>query len=109
MRTSYQPDTILTEMNNLITYSCNNQNVSTERFSTFHKALLKKHFEASEVSIDLEQNTLHLKILVENNKYVNVNFEYQSLEALLKSCLEKDDNSLGFYQNMLTFYNVASV
>ncbi|TQD39600.1 hypothetical protein [Haloflavibacter putidus] len=109
MRTSYQSTTILREMNNLITYSCNNQNISTERFSTFHKALLKKHFEASEVSIDIKENTLHLQILVESNKHVNVNFEYQSLEALLKSCLEKDNGSLGFYQNMLTFYNVASV
>ncbi len=109
MRTSYQSDVILKEMNNLITYSCNNQNVSTERFSTFHKALLKKHFEASEVAIDIEQKNLHLKISVETGKYVNVNFEFQSLETLLKSCLEKDNGSLGFYQNMLTFYNVASV
>lgn len=108
MKITYQPRDILKEMNNLISYSCNNEAISTNRFATFHKALIKKHFEASEVEINLNQNNLFLKIPIEANRYATINFEFKDFEALLKSCIEDDLESLFFYQNMLSFYNVAA-
>ncbi|WP_121666818.1 hypothetical protein [Mesonia aquimarina] len=107
MRTSYQSDTILNEMNNLIAYSCQSNEVSTSNFNTFHTALIKKHFEAIEVDIQRELKNIELKVLIKDNQYVHVNLSYNTLEDFLKSCLEDDLGSLSFYQNMLTFYNVG--
>lgn len=107
MRTSYQPNTILNEMHNLIAYSCQSNQVSMANFDTFHTALIKKHFEAIEVDIQRDIKNISLKVMVKNNQYVHVNLSYNTLEDFLKSCLEDDLGSLAFYQNMLTFYNVG--
>jgi len=107
MKTSYQTGTILNEMENLIAYSCQSSDISTEKFDTFHSALIKKHFGALEANINRETKTLELKVAVRENNYAHINITYKSLENFLKSCLEDDLGSLAFYQNMLTFYNVG--
>ncbi|HET8839789.1 MAG TPA: hypothetical protein VFM82_12435 [Flavobacteriaceae bacterium] len=106
--TTYQSTTILQEVRNLITYSCRNESSRTGRFDTMHRAIIKKHFNASEVHIERGKTTINLNIEVRKGEYVRVNFECPDMEAFLKSCIEKDHTSLAFYQQMLTYYNVVA-
>ena len=106
--TTYQSKTILREVHNLITYSCRNKNSRTGCFDNMHRAIIKKHFKASEVEIERNSSKVYLKIEVQKGEYVRVNFECPDLESFLRSCVEKDHTSLAFYQQMLTYYNVVA-
>tara|TARA_B100001146_G_scaffold113700_1_gene100198 strand:+ start:653 stop:973 length:321 start_codon:yes stop_codon:yes gene_type:complete len=103
MKTTYNDNAILQEMNNLIHFSCTQ---STPKLEKFQQALIKKHFGALEVNNDKVKNEIHLKLMVKEGQYTNVIVQYTSYEEFLKSCLEDDLGNLSFYQNMLTFYNV---
>lgn len=108
--TSYLPDTIISEMVHLIDYSCNNESVYTEKFRTLHQAIIKKYFgnSVSEVYLDSFNKTVNLTFESEEGKPSALNYEFENLEDFLKSCLEKDQRSLSFYQHMLTFYNISA-
>lgn len=106
--TTYQSSIILREVNNLITYSCQDSGSGTERFNTMHCAIIKKHFQAFDVAIHREQGEVDMKIPVKENYYIQVHLKCPDLEGLLKSCIEKDADNLSFYQHMLTYYNVVT-
>lgn len=106
--TTYQSDIILNEVNNLITYSCRNKMIRSTNFHTLYRAIIKKHFNAFDVIICEEDMEINMKIRATNNDYVNVSCKCPDLEGFLKSCIENDRSSLSFYQNMLTYYNVAA-
>ncbi|HIB38217.1 hypothetical protein [Mesonia sp.] len=105
MKTTYNNNAILQEMNNLIRFSCSQ---SSPKLQKFQEALIKKHFGALEVSNDVNNNEIHLKLMVKKGQYTNVVVQYSSYEDFLKSCLEDDLGNLSFYQNMLTFYNTSA-
>lgn len=107
--TTYQSSIILEEVDNLITYSCRDKSASTGRFNPIHRAIIKKHFNASEVSFHHDHQAVDLKIQAKENDFVNVSFKCPNLEGFLKSCIENDRNSLAFYQHMLTYYNVMGM
>lgn len=107
--TTYQSDIILNEVNNLITYSCRNNMIRSTSFHTMYRAIIKKHFNAFDVTIREEGMEIDMKIRATDNEYVNVSFKCPNLENFLKSCIENDRSSLSFYQNMLTYYNVTAI
>ncbi|MFV8226327.1 hypothetical protein [Christiangramia aquimixticola] len=99
---------ILNDLKNLISYSIINKNIETANFQLLHKELVKRYFDARKVSINYEDHSIDLQLPVGDNKYTNITFECQDLERFLKSCLKKDEESLFFYQNLLSQYNVVS-
>ncbi len=106
--TTYQSSIILKEVHNLITYSCRNKSSRIGGFDTMHLAIIKKYYKASDVQIKRSDSEISLKIEVRKGEYVHVDFKCPDMESFLKSCIEKDGNSLAFYQHMLTYYNVVS-
>jgi hypothetical protein len=99
---------ILDEVKNLISYSIVNKDLDESNFQMMHRAIVKKYFEAKQVSINYADQSIDLKLPVGENKYTNITFECQDIERFLKSCLKKDDKSLFFYQSLLNQYNVIS-
>ncbi|HSP11983.1 MAG TPA: hypothetical protein VLO29_05595 [Salegentibacter sp.] len=107
MNTITQPNHIIEEVKNLITYSITNPDVGINYFNTMHRAIIKKYFEAKNVEINYTEQTVEMQIPVGNKQYTNITFECQNLQRFLKACLKKDNRSLEFYQSLLTHYNVT--
>ena len=107
MNTITTPE-LIDEIKNLISYSITNRQLENSNFQTMHRAIIKKYFEAKHVNIDYENQTIDMQLPVGNKKYTSITFECQDLERFLKSCLKKDEESLFFYQNLLTHYNVIT-
>lgn len=99
---------LIDEIKNLITYSVHNRDMENSNFTTLHRAIIKKYFEAKNVTINYEEHSVDMKLPVGEKKYTSITFECQDIERFLKSCLKKDEKSLFFYQNLLTQYNIIS-
>lgn len=107
MNTTTQPDHIIDEVKNLITYSITNPDVEMNYFNIMHRAIIKKYFEAKNVKINYAEQTVEMQIPVGNRQYTSITFECQNLQRFLKACIKKDEKSLEFYQSLLTHYNVT--
>ncbi|WP_299530025.1 hypothetical protein [Ulvibacterium sp.] len=110
---------ILTEIENLISQSCANQK-TTSKFEKFHIALLKKHYNAAEVSIDYHRKRVKMNIVMDDTCYdpktinlylpmLHVNLFFKNLKEFLKSCIEQDSKSLGFYAGLLRSFTNKEV
>ncbi|RKN82435.1 hypothetical protein [Ulvibacterium marinum] len=107
---------ILTEVENLISRSCANQKV-TDKFEKLHIALLKKYYNAADVSIDYHRKRVKMDIIMDDTSYdpkkinlylptLHANLLFKNLKDFLRSCVDKDSKSLGFYAGLLrTFTN----
>lgn len=101
------PNATLDEVKSLITYSIFNlDSEENSNYNIMHRAIIKKYFDAKNVRIDYEKQTVDLQIPVGKRKYTGVSFECQDLERFLKSCLKKDEKSMDFYQEILNHYNI---
>ncbi|WP_405211055.1 hypothetical protein [Dokdonia sp. Asnod2-E02] len=102
--------TILKELNTLIDYSCEPHTAQPVDFSSLHKALIKKYFQAENVSFDLENQMVLLEVMVDlsinETAQVQVPVDYARFNDFLKSCIEDNHSSLRYYKNMLTYYHV---
>lgn len=110
---------ILAETEKLISQSCST-GVSTEKFQALHQLIVKKHYNAAEVSIDYHRKRIALDIVVDDNMYnprglnvnlptLHVNLLFQNLREFLNSCLETDKKSLAFYAWLLRSYSNKDV
>lgn len=104
---NFTPEVILDEVKNLISYSISNKQEDTEKFESLHRTVVKKYFEAKDIKINYLAQTIDLKLPISNNNYTAITFECLDLNNFLQSCLKKDEQSLFFYQNLLTHYNVV--
>ncbi|WP_425235501.1 hypothetical protein [Ulvibacterium sp.] len=107
---------ILTEVENLISRSCANQK-TTDKFEKLHIALLKKYYNAADVSIDYHRKRVKMDIIMDDTSYdpkkvnlslptLHANLLFKNLKDFLSSCVDKDSKSLGFYAGLLrTFTN----
>lgn len=107
---------ILTEVENLISRSCANQKV-TDKFEKLHIALLKKYYNAADVSIDYHRKRVKMDIIMDDTSYdpkkvnlylptLHANLLFKNLKDFLRSCVDKDSKNLGFYAGLLrTFTN----
>ena len=106
---------ILMEMENLITRSRANQNI-TSRFQDLHKSILRKHYNAADVEIDYHRHRIKMDVVLNDKEYdpktvntvvstIPVNLFYEHLTAFLKTCLAQDVKSLAFYARLLKQYS----
>ncbi|WP_298995356.1 hypothetical protein ACOKFD_14300 [Flagellimonas sp. S174] len=106
---------ILMEMENLITKSSANPNI-TSRCQDFHKSILRKHYNAADVEIDYNRHRIKMDVVLNDMEYdpktintvvstMPVNLFYEQLTTFLKSCLAQDVKSLAFYARLLKQYS----
>lgn len=102
--------TILKEVINLIGQSCLAKEADSATVESFHRALLKKYFEAESVLLDRvhERITLELNIDQETNEttIVDVDVNFDQFDNFLKSCVDEKKGSTTFYKNMLRYYHI---
>lgn len=102
--------TILKEVINLIDQSCQAKEADSATVESFHRALLKKYFEAESVLLDRMQEriTLEINIDQETNEttIVDIDVNFDQFDSFLKSCVDKKKGSTTFYKNMLRYYHI---
>lgn len=103
---NFTPEIILDEVKNLISYSISNKAEDTEKFESFHRDVIKKYFDARDIQINYLAKTIDLKLPISNNNFTAITFECLDLNNFLQSLIKKDEQSLFFYQSLLTHFNV---
>lgn len=109
---------ILLELEELIAHSCPQQNVPPT-FETLHVEILKKHYNAADVSIDYHRRRVEMSIVMDDKDYdpkkVNLsiptlytNLWFRNLSDFLKSCIDYDNKSIAFYASLLNSYTKKS-
>lgn len=109
---------ILMEMEDLIALSCPQQKV-TPNYENLHVAILKKHYNAADVSIDYHRRRVEMNIVMDDKDYdpktvnlymptLHVNLWFRNLRDFLKSCIDYDNKSLAFYASLLSSYTNKS-
>ena len=99
------------ELENLISQSCENPR-KLKKYHQLHVALLKKYYNAVNVSIDYHRHRIQMDIVMDDTAYetgkININLPvlhtnliFKNLKVFLRSCIEKDDKSVGFYAQLL--------
>ncbi len=102
---------ILMEMERLIARS-SAKGKMTKKIQSFHEAIIKKHYNASDVSIDYHRHRIKMNVVIDAEGYdpktVNVdlavlpmNLFFKNLRDFLKSCLEGDAKSIAFYARLI--------
>jgi len=110
---------ILMEMENLIALSCPKQKVTTN-YENLHIAILKKHYNAADVSIDYHRRRVEMELVMDDRDYdpktvnlymstLHMNLWFRNLYDLLKSCIDYDNKSLAFYAGLLSSYTNKSL
>ena len=105
---------ILVDIQNLISRSCPNRKIP-QKLKNLHVALLKKHYNAADVSIDYHRKRVELDIVMDDAAYdpkqvnlhvplLHANLLFKNLSDFLKSCIDRDKGSLAFYAGLLRSY-----
>ena len=102
---NFTPELIITEVKNLISYSIANKQEDKEKFEDLHKAVIKKYFDAREIKINYLTQTIDLQLPISNSNYTGITFECLDLNNFLQSLVKKDEQSLFYYQNLLSNYS----
>ncbi len=103
---------ILMEMEYLIAQSCP-QRKTSRKYETLHVAILKKHYNATDVSIDYHRRRVEMQLVMDDKDYdpktvnlymptLHVNLWFRNLHDFLKSCLDYDNQSIAFYASLLS-------
>lgn len=102
------------QLRDLIHKSCCPENNRENKFSKFHCKFLKLHFEAMDVDIDYDQQSIFVwspkpieaeSFSIQNIfKSITKKIEYDDLEATLCGCLKKNELYLRFYHLFLLEY-----
>ncbi|APQ17618.1 hypothetical protein [Maribacter hydrothermalis] len=105
---------VLVELEKLISLSCTNFN-SSKKYEQLHIALLKKYYNATNVTIDYHRHRIKMEVIQDDSLYdpktVNTylptfytNLLFNNLYKFLTSCIEKDNKSIGFYSKLLSSF-----
>jgi hypothetical protein len=102
-------------MRQLIKKSCSHSFNSESNYYSFQKSLLKFFFEAADVSISYDTNTIllwtskktdvHPGRLYDINEAYSISISYTNLEETLKGCIEPNEKNNRFYKSLLFHYN----
>lgn len=112
MKNSQLNERIIMELEGLITKSCGEKRKS-KRFTQLHIALLKKYYNAADVSIDYHRHRIEMAVLADDSLYtpgkpninlpiIYTNLLFGNLKTFLRSCIDRDRKSLGFYAQLLS-------
>lgn len=104
----FTPGLVLDEVKNLISYSIANKEASSQKFENLHCEILKRYFDAKDIQINYMAKTIDLKLPMSNSTYTGITFECLDLDGFLQACLKSDKDSIYFYQNLLSNYNIVS-
>ncbi|MGB5554881.1 MAG: hypothetical protein WBM83_09510 [Flavobacteriaceae bacterium] len=110
---------ITAEIENLISASCTNQK-STNKFKNLHVAILKKYYNAADVSIDYHRKRVEMDIVIDDASYnprkvntnlptLHANLLFKNLKDFLKSCIDQDAKSIGFYASLIRSFTQKEV
>ena len=110
---------IKTEIENLISKSCANQQ-STKKYEPLHVALLKKYYNAADVSIDYHRKRVAMDIVIDDRYYhptkvntriptLHANLLFKNLKDFLNTCIELDTKSIGFYAGLIRTFTKKDV
>ncbi len=102
---------ILKEMERLIAKS-SAKGEMTKKAQSFHEAIIKRHYNASDVVIDYHRHRIRMHVIMDEKGYdpntVNLNLDvlpvnlfFKNLGVFLNSCLENDTKSIAFYAKLL--------
>ena len=102
---------ILMEMENLIAQSCPKQKAN-RNFEPLHVDLIKKHYNAAEVSIDYHRRRVEMDLVLNDKDYdpktvnlymptLHVNLWFRDLCVFLKTCIDPDTKSIAFYASLI--------
>ncbi len=111
MENSGLADRILKQIEGLIGKSTRTQNTA-EEFKSFHEILIRKHYNATDVTIDYHRRRIKMNIVTDDSAYdpnkVNTelptlptNLWYRNLYDFLISCIDRDQRSLAFYSRLI--------
>ena len=102
------------ELESLISRSCAKSKM-TKNFQSLHRAVIKNHYNATDVSIDYHRKRIAMDIVMNEKDYdpqkINLklptlytNLFFTNLCEFLKSCIDSDNRSLAFYAGLLKSY-----
>jgi len=102
---------ILMEMERLIVRS-STKGKMTKKIQFFHEAIIKKHYNASDITIDYHRHRIKMNAVMDESGYdpktinmdlalLPMNLFFKNLQDFLKSCLEQDSESIAFYAKLL--------
>lgn len=102
------------ELESLISRSCAKSKM-TKNFQSLHRAVIKNHYNATDVSIDYHRKRIAMDIVMNEKDYdpqkINLklptlytNLFFNNLCEFLKSCIDRDNRSLSFYASLLKSY-----
>jgi len=108
---------VLVELEKLISLSCKNP-TGSKKYEDLHVALLKKHYSATNVTIDYHRHRIQMEVIEDVSLYdpktVNTylptfytNLLFTNLCNFLLSCLEKDNKSIGFYTQLINSFKAS--
>ena len=112
MKKSKLNDRIIMELERLIAQSCAERQ-GTGKFTQLHIALLKKYYNAADVSIDYHRHRIEMAVLADDSLYtpgkpninlpiIYTNLLFGNLKTFLRSCIDRDGKSIGFYAQLLS-------
>lgn len=119
MEKSSLRERILMEIESLISRSCAKGKM-TKKFQDLHQLIVKKHYNAADVSIDYHRKRVSLDIVIDDSSYnprkLNINMSilhanllFGNLKDFLRSCLEKDNKSIAFYAGLIRSFTKKEV
>lgn len=106
---------VFKEIEALITQSCPSRKIPPE-FKNLHVDILKKFYNASNVSIDYHRKRIEMDIVIDDGHYdpkkvnlyvptLHANLLFENLKNFLKNSIDKDSKNLGFYASLLRSYS----
>ncbi|MFS4418474.1 hypothetical protein [Maribacter sp. 2307ULW6-5] len=106
---------IFTELDHLIALSTKHPK-RFKRFERLHVALLKKYYKATDVEMDYHRNRVKMNIVMDENAFSHkkvvtdlevlpTNMIYANLRQFLTSCIDTNDQNLGFYARLLRSFS----
>lgn len=118
MKSKMIENRILSDLEELISESCNHRESNT-RFEDLHRDLLRNHYNAADVDIDYHRKRIKMLVLTDESGYrpggvnlnlpvVYVNLLFGNLREFLTGCLRRDRRSLSFYAQLLRGFKSKS-
>ena len=109
---------VLVELEKLISLSCKNPSDS-KKYEQLHIALLKKYYNATNVTIDYHRHRIKMEVVQDDSLYdpkkvntylptIYTNLLFKSLRKFLSSCIENDNKSIGFYTQLLRSFRTSN-
>ncbi|SDD63912.1 hypothetical protein SAMN05421636_101277 [Pricia antarctica] len=105
---------VLMEIENLVASSCPKQKVP-QKFENLHVAILKNHYNATDVIFDYHRKRVVLDIVMDDRDYdpktinlyiptLHANLWFRNLYDFLQTCIDRDSKSVAFYAGLLQSY-----